>query len=63
MILGAVIGALAGLAYFYLRSGGRVFSHYAQQGIEALAIQALLHALTPAVFGGILGWLFGCMFG
>ena len=61
MILGAVIGALAGLAYFYLRSGGRVFSQYAQEGTETLAIQALLHALTPAVFGGILGWMLSWM--
>jgi hypothetical protein len=57
MLWGAIIGAIIGVIYYALRLGGILLVRDLQEGLYMAIGQAILHALTPAIIGGFIGWL------
>jgi hypothetical protein len=57
MIWGAIVGGIAGGAYYAGSARGRVLARDAEEGIHLVLTKLALYAATPALIGVFLGYL------
>ena len=57
MWIGAIIGAIVGVAFYALRSGGWFLKRDLQGGFGLVATQAIVHMIIPGLIGLAIGFI------
>ena len=57
MIWGAIVGGIAGGAYYARSARGRMLARDVEEGMHFVLMKVALYATTPALIGVFLGYL------